>query len=47
MFDQQQMFGQTVSILAKSSVPLAYAILAISARQLERVKKLKGEHESL
>jgi hypothetical protein len=47
MFDQQQMFGQTVPILAKSSVPLTYAILAISARQMERVRKLKGEHDSL
>jgi hypothetical protein len=47
MFDQEQMFGQIVPVLAKSSVPLTYAILAISARQMERVKKLKGDHDSL
>ncbi|KAH7399963.1 fungal-specific transcription factor domain-containing protein [Cadophora sp. MPI-SDFR-AT-0126] len=47
MFDAQQAFGRKVPMLAKTSAPLTYAILAISARQMERQKKLQGEHNSL
>lgn len=47
MFDVQQHFKTKVPILAQSSIPLVYAILAISARQIERQKKLHGDHESL
>lgn len=47
MFDAQQAFGRKVPMLAKTSAPLTYAILAISARQMERQKKLPGEHNSL
>ncbi len=47
MFDTQQAFGRKVPILAATSAPLMYAILAISARQLELQKKLGGEHKSL
>jgi hypothetical protein len=47
MFDEQQAFGREVPILAKSSAPLAYAMLAISARQMEREKKLEGDLDSL
>jgi hypothetical protein len=47
MFDAQQVFGSKVIMLAKTSAPLTYAILAISARQMERQKKLQGDHNSL
>jgi hypothetical protein len=47
MFDARQAFGREVPMLAKSSASLTYAILAISARQMELGKKLKGDHESL
>ena len=47
MFDAQQAFGRQILILAKSSPPLTYAILAISARQMERQKKLQGDYDSL
>ncbi|KAH8676472.1 hypothetical protein BGZ60DRAFT_371394 [Tricladium varicosporioides] len=47
MFDAAQHFGKTVPILAQSSVPLVFAMLAISVRQIERKKKLRGHHESL
>jgi len=47
MFDRQQHFQTKVPILAQSSAPLLYAILAISARQMERQKKLKGGQNSL
>lgn len=47
MFDAQQAFGRKVPLLAKTSAPLTYAMLAISARQMERQKKLQGEHNSL
>ena len=47
MFDAQQHFGTKVPILAQSSIPLVYAILAISSRQMEREKKLQGDHDSL
>lgn len=47
MFDAQQAFGRKVPMLAKTSAPLTYAILAISARQMERQKKLRGDYNSL
>lgn len=47
MFDAQQAFGRKVPMLAKTSAPLTYAILAISARQMERQKKLGGDYNSL
>ncbi|CZR69835.1 related to regulatory protein for the arginine catabolic pathway [Phialocephala subalpina] len=47
MFDQQQNFRTKVPVLAQSSPPLLYALLAISARQMERQKKLKGDQDSL
>lgn len=47
MFDRQQHFQTRVPVLAQSSVPLVYAILAISARQMERQKKLNGDQDSL
>lgn len=47
MFDAKQHFGTRVPILAQSSTPLVYAILAISARQMERQKKQSGYHDSL
>lgn len=47
MFDVQQTFGREVPILAQSSPALVWAILAISARQMERKKRLRGDHESL
>lgn len=47
MFDIQQTFGRTVPILAQSSVPLVYALLAISARQMERQQNLQGDLDSL
>jgi hypothetical protein len=53
MFAEQQHFKTKVPLLAQSSLPLAYAILAISARQIERdrqierEKKLQGDHNSL
>jgi hypothetical protein len=47
MFDRQQHFRTKVPLLAQSSVPLVYAMLAISARQMEREKRLKGNQDSL
>ena len=47
MFDVQQTFGRKVPLLAKSSAPLTYAILAISTRQMERQRKLRGDYNSL
>lgn len=47
MFDAKQHFGIKVPILAQSSTPLVYAMLAISARQMERQKKQSGYHDSL
>ena len=47
MFDAKQHFGTKVPILAQSSTPLVYAMLAISARQMERQKKQSGSHDSL
>ena len=47
MFDEQQHFKTKVPLLAQSSLPLIYAMLAISARQIERAKKLQGDHDSL
>ena len=47
MFDAKQHFGTKVPILAQSSTPLVYAMLAISARQMERQKKKSGYHDSL
>ncbi|KAG9235731.1 C6 zinc finger domain-containing protein [Amylocarpus encephaloides] len=47
MFDEEQHFQTKIPILAQSSVPLTYAMLAISARQIERGRKLNGDHDSL
>jgi hypothetical protein len=47
MFDHNHNFGIQVPLLAQSSIALTYAMLAISARQMEREKKLSGEHSSL
>jgi hypothetical protein len=47
MFDIQQTFGVRVPMLARTSESLTYAILAISARQMELAKKLQGDHDSL
>jgi hypothetical protein len=47
MFDVQQAFGRRVPMLAQMSPSLTYAILVISARQMEREKKLQGDHDSL
>lgn len=47
MFDAKQHFGTKVPLLAQSSVPLVYAMLAISARQMERQRKQSGYHDSL
>lgn len=47
MFDVQRHFGIAVPILAQSFPPLLYAILAISARQVERKRRLTGSYESL
>jgi len=47
MFDTQQTFGITVPMLAGTSASLTYAILAISARQMELANKTKGNHDSL
>jgi len=47
MFDRQQHFRIKVPLLAHASVPLVYAMLAISARQMEREKRLKGDQDSL
>ena len=47
MFDATQHFGTAVPVLAQSSTPLVYAMLAISARQMERQKKQSGYHDSL
>lgn len=47
MFDDQQTFGTKVLILAKTSASLMYAILAISARQMERQNRLPGDQSSL
>lgn len=47
MFDEQQHFKTKVPLLAESSLPLVYAILAISARQIEREKRLQGDRDSL
>jgi len=47
MFDVQQSFGREVPMLAQSSPPLVWAILAISARQMERQNKVKGDQDSL
>jgi Fungal specific transcription factor domain len=46
MFDRQH-FQTRVPVPAQSSVPLVYAMLAISARQMERQKKLNGDQDSL
>lgn len=47
MFDVQQTFGRKITLLAKSSAPLTYAILAIAARQMERQQRLSGDYNSL
>ncbi|KAH6724798.1 hypothetical protein BKA61DRAFT_37096 [Leptodontidium sp. MPI-SDFR-AT-0119] len=47
MFDAAQHFGRVVPIFARSSVSLAFAMLAISARQMERKEKLRGDLDSL
>jgi len=47
MFDAEQAFVREIPILAKSSAALTYAILAISARQIERQNKIQGEQSSL
>lgn len=47
MFDEEQHFKTKVPLLAQTSLPLTYAILAIAARQIEREKKLQGDHDSL
>jgi hypothetical protein len=47
MFDVQQASGRKVPLLTQTSPSLTYAILAISARQMEREEKLQGDHDSL
>ena len=47
MHDVRRTFGNQLLILAQTSSPLVYAILAISARQIERKQGLKGSYESL
>jgi hypothetical protein len=47
MFDMQRHFGIQVPIMAQTSPPLLYAILALSARQYERKRGLKGSYDSL
>lgn len=47
MFDTQQTFGITIPMLAGTSASLTYAILAISARQMELANKTQGNHDSL
>ena len=47
MFDVRQHFGTAVPVLAHSSTALVYAMLAISARQMERQKKQADHHDSL
>ncbi|KAH8819851.1 hypothetical protein F5884DRAFT_27804 [Xylogone sp. PMI_703] len=47
MFDSARHFGIQVPIIAQSCPTLLYAMLALSARQIERHRGLKGAHESL
>ncbi|KAH8201595.1 hypothetical protein TruAng_004201 [Truncatella angustata] len=47
MFDGDRVFGMQISSLAQTSPPLLYAILALSARQIECKEKRKNSFDSL
>ncbi|KAF2186576.1 hypothetical protein K469DRAFT_572498 [Zopfia rhizophila CBS 207.26] len=47
MFDGNRAFGIQLPALARDSPPLLYAILAISARQIERKEKTQSSFDSL
>ncbi|KAF3008294.1 hypothetical protein E8E14_004798 [Neopestalotiopsis sp. 37M] len=47
MFDGDRVFGMQISSLAQASPPLLYAILALSARQMECKEKRKNSFDSL
>lgn len=47
MFDSQCSFQQQLPALARTFPPLSYAILAISARHLERKNGIKDQFDSL
>ncbi|GES59329.1 C6 transcription factor [Aspergillus terreus] len=47
MFDSQSSFQQQLPALARTFPPLSYAILAISARHLERKNGIKDQFDSL
>jgi hypothetical protein len=47
MFDGDRVFGMQIPSLAQASPPLMYAILALSARQIECKEKRKNSFDSL
>ncbi|ORY72080.1 uncharacterized protein BCR38DRAFT_329249 [Pseudomassariella vexata] len=47
MFDGDRVFGMQIPSLAQTSPPLLYAILALSARQIECKEKRKNSFDSL
>lgn len=47
MFDSDRTFGTQVTAMAQTSPPLLYAVLALSARQMERKDGKKKSFDSL
>ena len=47
MFDSRRAFGTQIPALARNSPPLLYAILAISARQIEQTERTQTSFDSL